>query len=100
MQPKSNLRQCISCRNKKPKQDLFCFTKMKKDNNTYEAVFKVDSFCFGRSAYVCKNKECILKCFKEKKVSKMLRYAFVFSEDLVNELIKKIPFEGVLRYGY
>ena len=62
------VRTCISCRNEFNKPDLLRIVKTKDD------VFFVDTTgkANGRGAYICKNKECLKKARKQRRIEQSL----------------------------
>lgn len=67
MNKQKNYRRCISCRQLAPKNILFRIVK-----NHSDGQITVDSG-MGRSAYICKNEECLTIAWKQKKLSKALK---------------------------
>lgn len=65
-----NIRTCVACRNKfdKEKTELIKITK-----NNDELFINKDNRIFGRSVYICKNKDCINKVIKNKILNKVLK---------------------------
>ena len=63
-------RKCISCGKIKPKEELI---KITKEHKSGDVVIQPNSKIFGRSAYLCYNKNCIDMAFKKKKLNKMLK---------------------------
>lgn len=62
-------RRCISCRQIKDREKMIKITKVED-----ELIINPDSKTFGRSAYVCKNEECIKKMIKSKGIKRSLKY--------------------------
>lgn len=67
MEKKVPMRTCIACRTEKPKKELVRVVKF-GDEIKLDLTGKAN----GRGAYVCKDKECIMKLKKQK----MLNRAF------------------------
>ena len=65
-----NTRKCISC-NKL--QDSKLMIKILKEYKSKEIIIEPSRFEFGRSAYICKNLDCINKAFKKSKIYKILK---------------------------
>ena len=63
-------RKCIGCSETKDARDLI---KITKDYKTSELIINPDSYTFGRSVYICKNKQCIELALKKNKLSKFLK---------------------------
>ena len=55
-----------------------------KENSTGELLIYPDNKTFGRSAYICKSKECLTKVMKKNKLSKILKANI--SENLIKEI--------------
>jgi len=77
------LRRCVVCRRVGDREEFFRIVR-KKDG---EIVFDPDFREFGRSAYLCKRKECVEKVFRRKKLEKSLRVDFIDKD--VKERLKK-----------
>ena len=80
-------RSCVICRAQKNKNKLLRIVK-NKDN-----IVKVDERGkeSGRGAYICRNKECLEKAFKAKRLSRNLDIAI--SEEVYNRLKEEIENE-------
>ena len=59
------MRTCIGCREMKPKLELMRVVKTPEN----EILLDLTGRKNGRGAYVCKNKECLLKIRKRKALS-------------------------------
>ena len=70
---KNLLRQCISCRTKFVRDNLIRITKTYTLTGVAEVILNPNRYQLGRSAYVCKTKNCINSAVKEKKIIKMLK---------------------------
>lgn len=77
-------RMCIVCRSLKPKNELI---KVVRVNEQY--LIDQDNKLFGRSAYICKNHDCIDKSIKQRALNKVFRSNI--SEDLYSNL-KELDF--------
>ena len=64
------LRQCISCKEYRNKEELI---KITKDTNNGNVKLNNDSLIQGRSVYICKNKKCITNALKKKKIEHSLK---------------------------
>ena len=65
------MRMCLSCREMTPKKQLLRIVK-----NSDGVIFVDDTFkANGRGAYLCKSKECIQKCIKQKMLNKQFECA-------------------------
>ena len=78
-------RKCISCGKKQDRQNM---VRILRDNTSGELIVNPDNKTFGRSAYICKSKECLTKVMKRNKLSKILK------ANISTNLIKEI--ESVL----
>lgn len=68
-------RKCIGCGKIKPREELLKITKNHVDG---KIVIEPNSETFGRSAYICYNKECQELALKKNKLNRALKS----SEDL------------------
>lgn len=61
-------RMCMACRDKKPKRELIRIVKNEND-------FSIDysGRMNGRGAYICKTKQCIDQCIKQKSLHKTFK---------------------------
>ena len=80
MQKKIPLRQCLGCREMKPKRELI--RVVRSPEGTVSLDFKGKSP--GRGAYVCPNGECLKKAVKSKALERALETAI--PEDIYNSL--------------
>lgn len=62
------MRMCTGCMEMKPKKDLIRVVKNNEGEVSLDPVGKKP----GRGAYICKNKECLEKAFKSKRLNKNL----------------------------
>ncbi len=81
--PRRILRRCVVCRRVDDRQEFLRIVR-KKDG---EIVFDPDFREFGRSAYMCKRRECIEKAFRKRKLEKSLRVDSIDRE--IKERLKK-----------
>lgn len=63
-------RKCIACRKTINRNELI---KITKDFKTNEIILTPTKNDFGRSAYICKNPDCINEALKKDKLSKALK---------------------------
>ena len=77
-------RKCIACNEIKSREDLIKVTFDKKNGNV---VVMPNSFCFGRSAYVCKSKDCVEMAFKKDRIYKNLK---IKRDDSLKEKIRAV----------
>lgn len=80
MEKKVPMRTCIACRTEKPKKELVRVVKF-GDEIKLDLTGKAN----GRGAYVCNDKECIMKLKKQK----MLNRAFSME-------VKEEVYDGIL----
>ncbi|MCX8095087.1 MAG: YlxR family protein [Caldisericia bacterium] len=66
---KEILRRCISCKKQRVKKEFLRVVRTKDLNILIDNEYKI----FGRSAYICKDKNCINKAFTKKRLEKVLR---------------------------
>ena len=62
------MRMCVGCREMKEKRSLLRIVKSPDNVISFDRVGKAP----GRGAYVCPNKECIMKAVKEKRLERAL----------------------------
>lgn len=62
-------RMCIACKQMQDKQNLLRIVKFKDGSVCLDKSRKMQ----GRGAYVCKKKECIEKCIKNKLLNKTFK---------------------------
>ena len=65
------LRQCIGCRQMKPKNELVRVIKTPEDQVCLDKTGKMN----GRGAYICLNSECYNKAVKSKGIERALKIA-------------------------
>lgn len=84
---KKPIRQCISCRNQFPREQLIRIVKTTDSiSNSTQTVLNPNKFQLGRSAYLCKNASCVNLALKGKKVEKMLRAPAKILESVIGSL--------------
>ncbi len=64
------LRQCVSCKTYKKKEDLIKITKNKKNG---DVQINNELLIQGRSVYICKNEKCIENALKKKKIENSIK---------------------------
>jgi len=64
------LRQCISCRNQKTKEELIRITKNNQNNL---AQININNEIEGRYVYICKNEHRIENAFKKNRIEGLLK---------------------------
>ncbi len=77
-------RKCVSCGKIQDKKDMI---KITKDFSTGRVIINKNSKQFGRSAYLCYNRDCIETGIKKNKISKALRCTL--PEDVKGNLINE-----------
>ena len=75
-------RTCIGCNTQKLKKDLIRIVKDKDGNINIARTAKIN----GRGAYLCKNKECLEKAIKSKRIEKM--FEMKIDDSIYEELMK------------
>lgn len=65
------MRQCVGCREMKPKRELLRILRTPEDEITIDAAGKKN----GRGAYVCPNQDCFLRAVKGKGFERSLKAA-------------------------
>ncbi len=78
------MRTCISCRNQKEKCELMRVVKTAQGEVFIDKTFKAN----GRGAYVCKNKECVLKLSKTGALSRAL--SAEIPKEIIEQLIAEV----------
>ena len=68
MQKKIPMRQCLGCREMKPKRELIRVVRSPEGDVSLDFKGKKP----GRGAYVCPNEECLKKAVKSKALSRAL----------------------------
>ena len=69
-QKKMPLRQCVACREMKPKKDLLRIVKLAESD---EYVFDKSGKLNGRGAYICNNDDCINLVIKKKLINRSFK---------------------------
>ena len=71
MNKKIPMRQCVGCREMKPKRELIRIIRTAEEELLIDATGKKN----GRGAYLCGNLECFLKARKNKGLERSLKVA-------------------------
>lgn len=71
MNKKIPLRQCVGCREMKPKRDLIRVIRTSEDKILIDATGKKN----GRGAYICPKRECLDLAMKSKGLERSLKIA-------------------------
>ena len=66
MQKKIPMRQCLGCREMKPKRELLRVVRSPEGTVSLDLKGKAN----GRGAYVCRNSECLKKAIRSKAISR------------------------------
>ena len=67
------MRQCVGCRELKPKKDMIRVIKTAaEDETSSQIVLDATGRKNGRGAYICKSLECLAKARKAKRLEKAL----------------------------
>ena len=69
MNKKIPMRQCVGCREMKPKRKLIRVIRTSEDEILIDATGKKN----GRGAYICPNRECLEKAVKNKGLERSLK---------------------------
>ena len=81
-------RKCVSCNEIKNAQEMI---KITKDFKTNEIIINANNFHFGRSAYICKNENCIKTALKKDKLSKNLKkYLTEEEKENINAVLNRM----------
>ncbi|OGH98801.1 MAG: hypothetical protein A2287_02585 [Candidatus Melainabacteria bacterium RIFOXYA12_FULL_32_12] len=67
---KDIIRRCVGCGELKERSHL---VKITKTHDTCEVVISPTSRHFGRSSYLCYNKECLKNAIKKRRLQKALK---------------------------
>ena len=78
------LRMCTGCMEMKPKKELIRVVKSPEGEVSVDLTGKKS----GRGAYICKDKECLEKAFKAKRLSRNLDVAI--NEEIYNRIREEI----------
>ena len=71
MNKKIPMRQCVGCREMKPKRELIRIIRTSEDEIYLDATGKKN----GRGAYICKSKECLAQAMKSRGLERSLKMA-------------------------
>lgn len=78
------LRQCIGCREMKPKTELIRVIRTPEDNICLDKTGKQN----GRGAYICLSKECYNKAIKTKAIERALKVSI--SDEVIEAIGKEL----------
>lgn len=71
MNKKIPMRQCVGCREMKPKRELIRIIRTSEDEIFVDATGKKN----GRGAYICPREECLAQAMKQKGLERSLKIA-------------------------
>jgi len=84
MTKKTPLRQCLGCREMKPKNELIRAVKSPEGEISLDFTGKKQ----GRGAYICRDTNCFKRVIKSNALSRAFKTKI--SDDIINELQKKL----------
>ena len=84
MQKKIPQRQCMGCRERKPKRDMIRVVRCTDGNVSLDFGGKMN----GRGAYICPNPECLKKAIRSKALERSLEVAI--PEEVYGRLQKEM----------
>ena len=84
MQKKIPMRQCLGCREMKPKRELIRVVKSPQDEISLDFKGKKP----GRGAYVCHSAECLKRAEKTKALSRA--FGLQIPQEIMDELHKQM----------
>ena len=87
MQKKIPMRQCLGCREMKPKKELIRVVRSPEGDISLDLTGKKA----GRGAYVCPDKECITKAYKGHRLEKALEKQV--NDDVYKKLLEELKHE-------
>lgn len=70
MNKKIPLRQCVGCGEMKSKKDML---RILKTADTNEIVLDVSGKKNGRGAYICRNRDCLMKAMRNKGLERSIK---------------------------
>lgn len=70
MNKKIPLRQCVGCGEMKSKKEML---RILKTADTNEIVLDVSGKKNGRGAYICKNRDCLMKAIRNKGLERSIK---------------------------
>lgn len=83
-QKKIPIRQCVGCREKKPKRELIRIVKSPEGSISVDFSGKAN----GRGAYLCNNLECLKKAVKSRALERAFETAI--SQEVFDRLSREI----------
>ncbi|HBK03411.1 MAG TPA: DUF448 domain-containing protein [Clostridiales bacterium] len=88
MQKKIPQRQCMGCRERRPKRELIRVVRTPEGSVSLDFSGKMN----GRGAYLCPNPECLKKALRSKALDRSLEVAI--PEDVYGRLQKEMEAAG------
>ena len=88
MQKKIPQRQCMGCRERRPKRELIRVVRTPEGSVSLDFSGKMN----GRGAYLCPNPECLKKALRSKALDRSLEVAI--PEDVYDRLQKEMEATG------
>jgi len=83
---KKPIRQCIACRKELDRACLVRLTRILDATAGDSIVINPDKYQIGRSAYICKEDECIKKAIRNKRLAKLLKTSSEIVQSILCEL--------------
>ena len=84
MQKKIPQRQCMGCRERKPKKEMIRVVRSPEGNVSLDFGGKMN----GRGAYICPNPECLKRALKSKALDRSLEVTI--PEEVYDRLAKEM----------
>ena len=78
------LRMCIGCREMKPKRELIRVVRLPEGQVSLDSTGRMP----GRGAYICKNRECLMRAIKQKQIEKT--FSCALPEETAAQLTKAL----------
>ena len=88
MQKKIPMRQCVGCREMKPKKELVRVVRSPEGEISLDFRGKAP----GRGAYLCANTECLKKAIRSKALARALEVEI--PQEIYDELLKQMEAEA------
>ena len=89
MPKKIPLRQCVGCREMKPKKELVRVVRSPQGEISIDTKGKAP----GRGAYVCPSQQCLKKAIKSKALERA--FSCAITEDVYQGLADRMEAEGI-----
>ena len=88
MQKKIPMRQCMGCRERKPKKELVRVVRSPEGSVSMDLKGKAP----GRGMYICRNRDCLKKAIRSRAISRSLEVEV--PETLVQALTAELEARG------